>query len=224
MKQLKDPKRICLYVVIALTIIVGIVMVALKGFNVELAYTSNKKVTLSIGENVDLAKIQEKADEVFGKGKAVAQIVEIYKDAVQITAKDISEEQKNTLVEKVNELYPQEQAEGEEPTKLLDASKVTIDSNQNARLRDFLKPYLIPSIVVTVIVLAYYAILYRKLGVIKVLLQSGLTVVLAQAVLLSVLAIVRFPMGRATTPLMLLVYVSSLIYTSGCLIKESKVK
>lgn len=225
MKQLKDPKKIFFYAVIALIIIAGIVMVAAKEFNVELRYKANKKVELSIGETVDIAKIQEKADEVFGKGKSVVQMVEVFKDSVQITAEEISEEQKNSLVEKVNELYPQEATvEGEEPAKLLDASTVTIDSNENARLRDILKPYIIPTAVVTMVILVYYAILYRKLGVAKVILKSLLTIVLAQVVLLSVLAIIRFPMGRLTTPLILLVYVTSLIYTSGSLMKKSKIK
>ena len=137
MKQVKDSKTIFFYIVIALVIIAGIAMVAIKGFNVELRYRANKKIELGIGQTVDAAKIQEKADEVFGKGKSIVQILEVFQDSVQITAENISEEQKNSLVEKVNELYPQEATEeGKEPEKLLDASKVTITSTENARLRD----------------------------------------------------------------------------------------
>lgn len=224
MKQLKDPKKIFFYVIIALIIIAGIVMVAVKGFNVELRYKANKKVELAIGETVDTLKIQEKADEVFGKGKSVVQLVEVFKDTVQITAEDITEEQKNSLVAKVNELYPQEVAEDGTTTTLLDASKITIESSENARLRNFLKPYVIPTVVVTIVILVYYAILYRKLGIAKVILKSVLTIITAQLVLLSVLAISRFPMGRLTTPLVLLVYVTSLIYTSGSLMKDAKAK
>lgn len=225
MKQIKDPKRIIFYIAIALVIIAGIVMVALKGFNVELRYTSNQKIELTIGKTVEASKIQEKADEVFGKGNSIVQLVEVFKDSVQITAKEISEEQKNTLVEKVNELYPQEATEeGKEPEKLIDVSKVTIESSENARLRDFLKPYVIPVAVVTVVILAYYAIMYHKLGIIKVIVKSGLTIIVSELVLLSILALTRFPMGRLTTPLVLLVYVTSLIFTSGRLIKQSKEK
>ena len=223
MKQLEDPKKLISYMVIAIVIIIGAIIVALKGFNVELRYTANQKVELAIGETVDVAKIQEKADEVFGKGNSIVQVVEIFKDAVQITAKEITEEQKDDLVEKINELYPQEATEeGKEPAKLLDSSKVTIYSTEHARLRDFLKPYVLPVIIVTLVILAYYAILYRKLGIVRVLLKSGLTIIVSQLVLLSILAIVRFPMGRLTTPLILLVYVTSLIYVSGSLIKEKK--
>ncbi len=227
MKQLKDPKKIFFFIVIALIIIAGIAMVAVKGFNVELRYKANNKVELTVGETVesdDLVKIQEKADEVFGKGKSIVQVVELFKDTVQVTAEEISDEQKNSLVEKVNELYPQEVAEGEEETKLLDASKITIYSSENARLRDFLKPYVLPLTGVTLVILAYYAILYRKLGVVRVLLKSILTIGLSQLVLLSILALTRFPMGRLTTPLVLLVYVTSLINISGSLIRAQKAK
>ena len=223
MKQLKDPKKIFFYIVIALIIVAGIVMVAVKGYNVELRYKANQKIELVIGKTINVTEIQQKADEVFGKGKSVVQLVEVFKDSVQITAEEISEEQKNNLVEKVNELYPQEATEeGKEPEKLIDASKITIANTQNARLRDFLKPYLIPGAIVTLVILVYYAILYRKLGVVKVLAKSIMIIVLAQLVLLSILAIIRFPMGRLTTPLILLVYVTSLIYISGSLIKDKK--
>ena len=224
MEQLKDPKKMILWMLIAIIIISGIIMVATKGFNVELRYKAHKTIELTIGQTVDAEKIQAKADEIFGKGKSIVQIVEVYKDTVQITAEDISEEQKNSMVAKVNELYPQEVTEGEEAKDLIDASKVTIRGSENARLRDFLKPYIIPVIIVTIIVLAYYAILYRKLGVIKVLLKAVLSITVSQAVLLSILALIRFPMGRLTSPLILLVYVISLINISGSLIKAQKAK
>lgn len=224
MEQLKDPKKMILWLLIAIIIISGIITVATKGFNVELRYTAHKTIELTIGETVNVEQIQSKADEVFGKGKSIVQIVEVYKDTVQITAKDIIEEQKNSMVSKINELYPQEVPEGEEAKVLIDASKVTIRGSENARLRDFLKPYIIPVAVVTVIVLAYYSILYRKLGVLKVLLKAVLSISVGQAVLLSMLALTRFPMGRLTSPLILLVYVISLINISGSLIKAQKAK
>lgn len=226
MKQLKDAKKIFCILLIAIIIIAGIVTVFLKGFNVELRYRAQQKVELIIGEELskeDLTKIQEKADEVFGKGNYIIQVVEVFKDTVQVTAREITEEQKNSLVAKVNELYPQESTEeGKEPAKLLDAAGIAIESSENARLREFLKPYIMPVIIVTIIILAYYAILYRKLGIVKVILKAGLGIVLSQAVLLSILAIIRFPMGRLTTPLVLLVYVISLINISGKLIKMQK--
>lgn len=224
MEQFKNPKKMILLMLIAIIIISGIIMIATKGFNAELRFRAHKTIELTIGQTVDVEKIQEKADEVFGKGQSIVQVVEVYKDTVQITAQDISEEQKNSIVDKINELYPQEVNSGEEVKQLIDSSKITIQSSENIRLRDFIKPYIIPLSVVTIIVIVYYAILYRKLGVLKVILKSSLGIILSQGILLSILALIRFPMGKLTTPLILLVYVISLINISRTFIKAQKEK
>lgn len=215
MKQLTTTKKV-IYTLMALVVIAGIIVVALKGFNVELKYRHHQKIELNIGEEVKIAKIQKVADEVFGKNNAKVQIIEVYKDAVQITAAEISEEQKNNIVEKINELYPQE-GDG-----LIKVENVEINTNTNVRLRDILKPYIYPVAIVTVVVVIYFAIRYRKLGLLKSIAQPVVILILTQVILLSVLAIVRFPMGRFTTPLILLAYVSSLICISAKMEKDSK--
>lgn len=215
MKQLTTTKKV-IYTLIALLVIAGIIVVALKGFNVELKYRHHQKIELNISEEVEIAKIQKVADEVFGKNNANVQIIEVYKDAVQITAAEISEEQKNSVVEKINVLYPQE------GDVLIKAENVEINTNTNVRLRDVLKPYIYPGVIVTIAVLIYFAIRYRKLGILKSIVQPVVVLILTQVILLSVLAIVRFPMGRLTTPLILLVYVSSLICISAKMEKDRK--
>lgn len=220
MKQLTTKMKI-LYLVMALIIIAGIAVVAVKGFNVELKYRHHQKIELNIGEEVKTEEIQKIADEVFGKNKSNVQIIEVYKDAVQITAKEISEEQKNALVQKVNELYPQEAAEGKEATALIKAENVKIITNTNIRLRDVVSPYIIPMIIITIVVLVYLAIRYRKLGIVKLIVEPAVILVLAQLILLSVLAIVRFPMGRLTMPLVLIVYIVSIIFVTEKAVYET---
>lgn len=213
MKQLTTKMKI-LYIAMALIIIAGIAVVAVKGFNVELKYRHHQKIELNIGEEVKIEEIQKIADEVFGKNKSNVQIIEVYKDAVQIASTEISEEQKNAVVQKVNELYPQEVAEDKEATVLIKAENVKIITNTNIRLRDVISPYIIPMIIITIVVLVYLAIRYRKLGIVKSIVEPAVILVLTQVILLSVLAIVRFPMGRLTMPLVLLVYVISIIFVT----------
>lgn len=215
MKQLRTTKKV-IYILMALLIIAGIIVVAVKGFNVELKYKHHQKIELNIGKEFEIEKIQKIANEVFGSNNANVQIIEVYKDAVQITAKEISEEQKNNVVEKINKLYPQE------TDVLIKAENVEIITNTNVRLRDVLKPYIYPMAIVTIAVIAYWSIRYRKLGLLKSIVQPVIILILLQAILLSLLAIARFPMGRLTTPLVLLVYVSSLIFISQKMTKESK--
>ena len=224
MKQLKKSKKLVFYIVTALIIVAGIAMSIFKGFNVELKYAANKKVNLTIKQEVEVEKIQEKADEIFGKGNSKIQVTGLLKDSVQITAKEITEEQKNTLVEKVNEIYSKEVAEGESAQKLLDTSKITIQSTENARLRNILKPYILPIIITTIVIGVYYIVRYRKLGIIKVIFKSSTIILVSQLVLLSVLVLTRFPMGRLTTPLILVVYTTSLVGININLMKCEKIK
>jgi hypothetical protein len=90
------------------------------------------------------------------------------------------------------------------------------------RLRDILKPYIYPVAIVTAVIFVYFAIKYRKLGIIKSIVKPAIILILIQAILLSLLAIVRFPMGGLTTALVLFVYVTSLTYISANMIKISK--
>ena len=52
---------------------------------------------------------------------------------------------------------------------------------------------------------------YRKLGIIKTLLKVVFIFVMAQATLFSVIAITRIPIGMITIPLVLTVYIFSLL-------------
>ena len=55
------------------------------------------------------------------------------------------------------------------------------------------------------------AIRYRKLGVIKTLLKTVLILIVAQIVLLSIMAITRIPIGIVTIPLVITVYLLTLV-------------
>ena len=120
------------------------------------------------------------------------------------------------MVEKINSLY------SEENEQLIKAEDIKIITNANIRLRDILKPYIYPIVIVTIAILVYFSIRYHKLGAIKAVVKSGVILILAQVVLLSILALIRFPMGSLTTPLVLIVYVNSLILISGKMEKEVK--
>ena len=66
------------------------------------------------------------------------------------------------------------------------------------------------------------AVRYYPLGMIKTIVKTGVTLVLAQAVLISVVAITRIPIGKFTIPLVLMVYVLSLLGITACLEKKLK--
>ena len=93
----------------------------------------------------------------------------------------------------------------------MSADSTEITTIPHTRGRDIIRPYIVPFLIATAIILVYMGIKYRKLGMVKTILKTAFLLVVAQAVLLSVIAITRIPIGRITIPLVLAVYVLSLL-------------
>lgn len=198
--QKKTINKIIILVLLVV-LVAGIAVTIVKGLKFDLMYEKANSVDLYISKEFELKDIKQIAKEVLGDQEIRIQKIEIYDDAVTIIANKISEEQKQELFNKITEEY------GVEVT----AEDTEILTLPHVRGRDFIKPYIVPFIVTSSIVVLYFAIRYFKLGVIKVILKSAITIALAQAELLSVIALARIPVGSITIPLVLAVYVISII-------------
>lgn len=194
-------KKIIISAIIALIILAGIVVVNIFGFYKELRYEKSQRIDIYVEQAVDQAKIKDIANEVLGMHNMV-QTVEIYKDMISIRANSISEEQKNEIVNKVKENYEFEQT----------ADKTNINTVPATRIRDMYKRYVLPFVISGVLVVTYMSIRYYKKGLLKVLANSILIPVVAELLLLSLMAIVRIPIGRFTPALVIFVYVASVWY------------
>ena len=86
---------------------------------------------------------------------------------------------------------------------------------------DIVKQYILPLVYALVLILVYFIIAYRKEGILKVLITSILTIILSQAILFSLIAIVRFPVGKYLLTLILAVFVISI---SCLIVKFEKAK
>ena len=202
---MKQTKTKILIALIAIILIAGTVMIFTKGLAFELKYQDSQKVELNIGKTFEEKDIKSITNDVFGKQPVMIQAIEVYKDAISITTTQITDEQKTELVTKINEKYGTE----------ISADDVTIEDISHIRGRDIIKPYIMPFSIATVIILAYLSIRYNKLNSLKVLVKSGVIIVLAQLVLLGIMAITRMPVGKFTIPFVLGVYlISTYICTS----------
>lgn len=211
MKNIKNKTKI-LIAIIAIIIIVGFTITLTIGLNFELKYQDTKRVELNLGKDFEMSDIKAITNEVFANKEVIIQKVEVFEDTVSIQAKDISEEEKTNLVNKINEKYQTE----------LSAEEINIYAVPNTRGRDIVEPYIFPFALATLIILVYMAIRYHRLGIIKVLLKSAIIIVLAQALLLSVMAITRIPVGRLTLPLVIVVYIITLMGLSNNLERKLK--
>lgn len=200
MKKMTKKQKI-LSVIIAVIIIAGAIVTGVKGLNYDLRYQETKNIELYIAKDFEIADIKAITDEVMGKSPVIIRKVEVYEDSVSITAKEITDEQKQSIIDKINEKYQTE----------LSADSTQIQTIPHTRGRDIVKPYITPFIISTAIILVYMAIRYRKIGVLRTLLKTIATSVIAQAVLLSIIAITRIPVGRLTIPMIVTVYMLTLV-------------
>lgn len=196
-------KKIIAIAILALIILAGIVVVNILGFNKQLEFKQGQSIDVYVRKEIDEKKIKEIANEVLGKENMV-QLVEIYKDMVTIRAEQITEEQKNNIVNKIKENYEFEQTAEETVIKTVPAT----------RILDMYKHYVVPMLISGVIILAYMLIRYNKKGVIKVLLRTILIPIIAELVLLSLIAITRIPLGVYTPILVIIVYLASIVFVT----------
>lgn len=200
MKKMTKKQKI-LSIIIAVIIIAGAIVTGIMGLNYDLRYQETKKIELYISKDFEISDIKAITDEVMGKEPVIIQKVEVYEDSVSITAKDITDEQKQNIIEKINEKYETE----------LSADSTQIETIPHTRGRDIVKPYIAPFVIATVIILLYMAVRYRKIGIGKTLLKTILISVVTQATLLSIIAIARIPVGRLTIPMIVTVYMLTLV-------------
>ena len=193
--------KIIISAIIALIILAGIVVVNIWGFNKELQYEKGQSIEIYLEEKADIAKIKDIVNNELGTKNKV-QTVEIYEDMVIIRAQSISEEQKNNIVNKIKENYQFEQT----------AEKTNIKTEPETRIRDMYKKYVIPYIISGGLIVVYMGIRYYKKDIVKVIITTIAIPVVAELVLLSVIAITRIPVGRFTPVLVILTYIASIMH------------
>ena len=188
-------------IVLMCLIIAGVIIVATIGFNVGTKYSETTQISIKIGKEFDLKDIKAITNEVFEKQNTQIQYVELYKDMVQITVKEASEEQIKTLNEKINEKF-------EISNEL---SNVLVTRQSNVRLRDIVKPYIVPVAIVSAIKIVYVMIAFRKLGIWQVLYNTLMNMVAPQAIFAGFYAVTRIPVNRLTVVIAILIYIASIM-------------
>ena len=193
MKKVIQILLICL-------IIAGIIVISTVGFNVGIKYASNTQININIGTEFKIEDIRGITNEIFGNRTVLIQQVELYKDMVQITVKEASEEQIASLNDKINEKYGLEN----------EVSDIIVTNNSNVRLRNIIKPYILPVAIVSALTIAFAMIIYKKLGIWNVLYETAMAIVAPQAILSSIYAVTRLPINRLTAVIATIVYIASI--------------
>ena len=197
----KKNIKIIAIVIMSLVILAGIVVVGIFGFNKELRYGQGQVINVYVEQMVDVTNIKKLVNECLAGKTNMVQTVEIYQDYVTIKAKEITEEQKNNIVNKLKENYEFSQT----------AEDTTIENVAATKYIDIYKKYIVTFAVSGVIVLAYIVIRYHKKGILKVLGRTIIIPVFGELFLLSIIAITRIPVGRYTPVLVIAMYIASIM-------------
>lgn len=199
--NLKNINKKIVGLAIILLILAGILVVALKGFKVDLMLERHESINYVLGIDFELKDIKQICKEVFGNKHFVARKVEIFSDAVNINVSSITDEEKDKLVTKVNEKY----------SLTTTTADLDVRITPNVRIRDMVKPYIIPVMISVILIGAYLIIRFNKMNSIKLLLKLLLLIAITEAMLASIVAIGRIPFSGTLVNIMAIVAIVELI-------------
>ena len=194
--MLKNKKT--LYIIIPLAIILlGILVLCIKGMNYGLMYGKNTQIKVYLDSEIE--DVSNLVTEVFGKNK-IQKLNGVNTD-ILITVRAASEEQLDTFIAKVNENYGME------------LTKDDLEVSNNAKIKgiDLISPYILPSIITSVLVLIYFVIRYKKFGILKITIYTLTVLIGAQLIYLSIYAVTRIPVNYWSMPIPMIIYVLSIL-------------
>lgn len=194
------------YAVLAVIIVIGIIVIATVGFNVDVIYSNHREIKVYVGKDYNIDEVKQIVNEVIPEEKVVINKVEKFNDSFIIKVNRISDEQLESLKQKISEKYEISEENRD--------NMITDSYIGSFRIRDLIRPYVQPIIISTVVILVYMGVRYKKLGIAKVIIQEIIVLVMAMALLLSVIAITRCPVNRAFIPAGLTVYILTIITTN----------
>lgn len=191
-----------IYAILILIIIAGIIIIPTIGLRADIIYSENVELDVYVGETFDRKDIESIVSEVFPDERVIIQEIEMFNDMFSLTLQDNrSEDELNTKIEelnnKINEKY------GTENT----VDDISVTHNSRIRLSDILIPYAVTIGISVVVILVFVGVRYRKLGVIRTLITYLLSIGASELLLLSIIAITRFPINRLVIPVGLVLFV-----------------
>lgn len=197
--MLKNKKILVLLVAILVIIMVGVILLGVKGMNYSLLYGANTQIEMYLENDFELEDIKAIAKETLGENNI--RLLDESKHDILITVKSASDEQQNNLISKVNEKYGLE----------LSMQNLIVVNNGEMKLTDLISRYVFPVVIASLVILAYFIVRYRKLKIEKVALYTLITIIGLQIALLIIYAITRIPVNSFTMPISMLIFILSVL-------------
>lgn len=192
---------IILAVIIA---IAGIAMIAVKGFNYGILYSNTQRLNIYFENDFEIKDVEQIAKEVLGNNIIVRK-GNLFGTVASITASEITDEQKENLITKLNEKYEIE----------IDKEKDVVTMNvPQTNMYDIISSYITPSVIIFILVLVYSAIRFKKQGIVKSLVIPMLSTILVLSVYVGIYAIARIPVNDLFMVFAMLLFIATLIFNT----------
>ena len=199
-------KNKAIYVFLIILIIAGAIVYTVKGLNKELNYSNRQQFEISAASTFDVSKVETIAKEVLTNRNVKVQKVERFNNALEIISTEISEDEKQNIINKVNEEY----------NETISNENINIISVPETRVKDILMPYILPIIITFTAVLLYFVLVYSKLGLKSVIFKGIAMPVLILLSYYSIIVILRIPFGRITNCIAVALYLLSIGSLAVC--------
>lgn len=204
-------KKQIIFGIALVIIVIGIVMQCMLGFNISFNNGTYTSINVYMTKAVELDEVKGLVGEIF-KGEYKVEYTDEFSDTISIKVTGMSDEQIQELQNKLKEKYEFEEG----------ANHIVITTIPTIRVFDLIRDYIMPISLTFVIVLAYFAIAFRKLGIYKSLIEPAISIILIGGVYVSILAICRIPINEYVIPLGIFIYIVSLLGFTMCLSGKSR--
>lgn len=192
----KKSKILC--VILAVIFIAAIISTAIRGLRVDINYSEGVTMVVDLGKEFDTKDVKDIAKEIWSGKDVLVQKVEVYDESVSVKVPEVNEEQINNFVTKINEKYQLE----------LTSADVSVLYNSNERLRNIVRPYIIPLIIATALIVVYYSIRFKG---VKEILNLLLTLIAVEGIIYSIHALLLLPINVFTMPVVMIAYAGVVI-------------
>lgn len=213
-------KKYLIGLLLSIIVIIGIVLTATIGLNLDLMYSNHKSIDIYVQKEFENDDVYKIAKEVFENEKIKVQKVELYEDMVAIIVKDATDEQLEDLNTKINEKYEIENTKDD----------MVITDVPGVKVSYLIKPYILPAIISFIIIIIYLIIymainnkLNRKINILKEIIKVILTIIGIQLLYLSIFAITRLEVNYYALPIGIVIYAFTTILIWMNLEKQYKI-
>ena len=201
-------KRLKILWAVALVItIVGAVMAYTLGINKGLEYNEHTELIIYMSGESELDDVKDIIEEVTD-GKYKVSYTDDFKDTVHGVIEKLEDDQIKELEDRLQEEYQFDNTD-QKHINIMNASRV----RSYTLVRDYIKPVIISF----VLVIAYNAIVFRKQGILKLLIEQAISIILINTAVIGAIIISRIPVNIYVISVEVFVYIISLVLSTICL-------